>query len=129
MIIRVVLLSALAAIGWFVFLKRNRLPFHIVIVFAMLAVGAVAVVFPEDTDVIANFVGIGRGVDLIMYVIHVAVLFVLLHYFTKFVELERNVTTLTRELAILRAEVERVAPPERAPQPAPGTAATPANRA
>jgi len=109
--IRVFLLSALAGIGWFVFLKRNRLPFHIVIVFAMLVAGAVAVIFPEDTHVIANFVGIGRGVDLIMYVIHVAVLFVLLHYFTKFVELERNVTTLTRELAILRAEVERVAPP------------------
>lgn len=118
MIIRVILLSALAAIGWFVFLKRNRLPFHIVIVFAMLVTGAVAVIFPEDTDVIANLVGIGRGVDLIMYVIHVAVLFVLLHYFTKFVELERNVTTLTREIAILRAEVERISPPERAPQTA-----------
>jgi hypothetical protein len=118
MIIRVILLSAFAAIGWFVFLKRNRLPFHIMIVFAMIAAGAVAVVFPEYTDVVANWVGIGRGVDLIMYVVDITVLFVLLHYFTKFVELERHVTTLTRELAILRTEVERVAPPERAPQPA-----------
>lgn len=118
MIIRVILLSALAAIGWFVFLKRNRLPFHIVIVFGMLAAGGAAVIFPEETDVIANWVGIGRGVDLIGYVVDVTVLFVLLHYFTKFVELERQVTTLTRELAILRTEVERVAPPERAPQTA-----------
>ncbi len=118
MIIRVILLSALGAIGWFVFLKRNRLPFHIVIVFAMLAVGGAAVIFPEQTDVVANWFGIGRGVDLIGYVVDVTVLFVLLHYFTKFVELERQVTTLTRELAILRTEVERVAPPERAPQTA-----------
>lgn len=110
MIIRVILLSALAGIGWFVFLKRNRLPFHIVIVFGMLACGAAAVMFPEDTDVIANFLGIGRGVDLIGYVVDVTVLFVLLHYFTKFVELERHLTAVTRELAILRAEVERVAP-------------------
>lgn len=116
MIIRVILLSALAAIGWFVFLKRNRMPFHIVIVFGMLATGGAAVIFPEHTDVVANFFGIGRGVDLIGYVVDVTVLFVLLHYFTKFVELERHVTTLTRELAILRTEVERVAPPERAPQ-------------
>jgi small membrane protein len=116
MIIRVILLSALAAIGWFVFLKRNRLPFHIVIVFGMLAAGGAAVIFPEETDVIANWVGIGRGVDLIGYVVDVTVLFVLLHYFTKFVELERHVTTLTREIAILRGEIERVAPPERATQ-------------
>jgi len=119
MIIRVILLSALAAIGWFVFLKRNRLPFHIVIVFGMLATGGAAVIFPEQTDVVANFIGIGRGVDLINYLVDVTVLFVLLHYFTKFVELERHVTALTRELAILRAEVERVAPSEQAASSAP----------
>ena len=106
MIIRIVLLSALAAIGWFVFLKRNRLPFHIVLVFAMLGAGGFAVIFPEQTDLIANFVGVGRGVDLITYVIEVTVLFVLLHYYTKFVELQRKLTDVVRELAIIRAELE-----------------------
>ena len=119
MIIRIVLLSALVAIGWFVFLKRNRLPFHIVIVFAMLCAGAAAVIFPEQTNVVAHFVGVGRGVDLITYVIEVTVLFVLLHYFTKFVELQRQLTDVTRELAILRAEVDRVAPPAAKPDDKP----------
>jgi small membrane protein len=107
MIIRIVLLAAFAAIGWFVFLKRNRLPFHIVIVFAMLFAAVLAVLFPEKTDGIANFVGVGRGVDLIMYVVDVIVLFVLLHYYTKFVEVQRKLTDVVRELAILRAEVDR----------------------
>lgn len=111
MIIRIVLLTALAAIGWFVFLKRNRLPIHIVIVFAMLAVGGAAVIFPEETDKVANFVGVGRGVDLITYVIEVTVLFVLIHYYTKFVELQRQLTDLVRELSIVRAELERRPPP------------------
>ncbi len=110
MIIRIILLAALASIGWFVFLKRNRLPVHIVTVFGMLAIGGAAVLFPEQTDVVANFVGVGRGVDLITYVIEVTVLFVLIHYYTKFVELQRQLTDVVRELAILRAEVERVAP-------------------
>lgn len=114
MIIRIVLLAALAAIGWFVFLKRNRLPFHIVFVFGMLGAGGLAVMFPEETDKIANVVGVGRGVDLITYVVEVTVLFVLLHYYTKFVELQRQLTEVTRELAILRAEVDRVAPPATA---------------
>jgi hypothetical protein len=121
MIIRIVLLSALAAIGWFVFLKRNRLPFHILTVFAMLIVGAIAVIFPDATDRVANFVGVGRGVDLITYVIEVTVLFVLLHYYTKFVELQRQLTEVTRELAILRAEVNRVAPPQPATRDTSGT--------
>lgn len=108
MIIRIVLLAALAAIGWFVFLKRNRLPFHIVIVFAMLAAGAFAVLLPGKTDEIANFVGVGRGVDLITYVIEVTVLFVLLHYYTKFVELQRQLTDVVRELSIARGELEEL---------------------
>lgn len=112
MIIRIVLLTALGAIGWFVFLKRNRLPIHIVIVFAMLAVGGAAVIFPEETDKVANFVGVGRGVDLITYVIEVTVLFVLIHYYTKFVELQRQLTDMVRELAIVRAELERRPPPK-----------------
>jgi hypothetical protein len=107
MIIRIILLSALAAIGWFVFLKRNRMPFHIVTIFIMLGVGAAAVLFAEDTDVIANFVGVGTGADLVTYLIEVTVLFVLLHYYTKFVELQRQLTDVVRELAILRAEVDR----------------------
>jgi small membrane protein len=113
MIIRIVLLGALAAIGWFVFLRRNRLPVHIVLVFAMLGAGALAVMFPEETDIIANFVGVGRGVDLITYVIEVTVLFVLLHYYTKFVELQRQLTDVVRELAILRAEVEKAPPADK----------------
>ncbi len=125
MIIRILLLLGLAAIGWFIFLRRNRLPFHLVTMFAMLAAGAVAVVIPQETDRIAQFVGVGRGADLIVYLAIVAVLFVLVHYFAKFVELEHKVTQLTRELAILRAEVERVVPPAtaaaepRATRPAP----------
>ena len=126
MIIRILLLLGLAAIGWFIFLKRNRLPFHIVTMFGLLAAGAVAVVVPQQTDRIAHFVGVGRGADLIIYLVIVAVLFVLIHYFSKFVELEQKVTQLTRELAILRAEVERVVPPAtQSPQPQPTVADPP----
>ncbi len=133
MIIRILLLLGLAAIGWFIFLRRNRLPFHIVLMFAMLGAGAIAVVVPQETDRIAQFVGVGRGADLIVYLVIVAVLFVLLHYFSKFVELEQKVTQLTRELAILRAEVERVVPPvtstERAEVDPPDADEAPARRA
>jgi hypothetical protein len=110
MIIRILLLAGIAAIGWLVFLRRKRMPFHIVTVFALLGAGAIAVVFPDTTDEVARLVGVGRGADLVTYVAIIAVLFVLIHYYTKFVELQRNLTELTRQLAIFRAEVERERP-------------------
>jgi hypothetical protein len=110
MIFRIALLAGVTAIGWFVFLRRNKLPFHIVTIFGLLGAGALAAITPKTTDDIAQAVGVGRGADLITYISIVAILFVLLHYYTKFVELQRSVTQLTRELALLRAEL-RPQPP------------------
>jgi hypothetical protein len=121
MIIRILLLAGLAAIGWLVFLRRNKLPFHIVTVFGLLVAGAVAVVSPNLTDDVAKLVGVGRGADLVTYISIVAILFVLVHYYTKFVELQRNLTQLAREMAILRADLEnatRAAAAATAPRPA-----------
>ncbi len=110
MAIRILLLAGIAAIGWLVFLRRNRLPFHIVIVFGLLGLGALAVVFPESTNELANYVGVGRGADLITYLLEIVVMFVLVHYYTKFVELQRQLTQVTREVALLRAELEKLPP-------------------
>ena len=117
MIIRFLMIAGLATIGWLVFLRRNKLPIHIVVVFALMAAGAWAVMFPEGTDDIANYVGVGRGVDLITYLFEITALFVLIHYYTKFVEIQRQVTDLTRELAILRADLDRERTPPASPQP------------
>ena len=106
MIIRALLLLGLASIGWFVFLKRNRLPFHIVVVFGLLIAAGAAVMFPDITQDVANLVGVGRGADLVTYVSIVAIMFVLIHYYTKFVELQRKLTEMTREVAIMRADLD-----------------------
>jgi hypothetical protein len=111
MIIRFLMLFGLAAIGWLVFLRRNKLPIHIVIVFGLLGTGGWAVLFPEQTDVIANYVGVGRGADLVTYLFEITAMFVLIHYYTKFVELQRQLTELVREMALLRADLERDRPP------------------
>lgn len=121
MIIRILLLLGLAATGWLVFLRRNRLPFHIMTVFVLIAAGAVAVVVPDSTNRVAHIVGVGRGADLVTYIAIIAVMFVLVHYYTKFVDLQRQITTLTRELAILRADLDRAQPPGAA-----GSAGAPA---
>jgi hypothetical protein len=49
-----------------------------------------------------------RGTDLVLYISVVAMMFVLVHYYTKFVELQRKLTDMTREVAILRTDLDRV---------------------
>ncbi len=110
MIIRILLLIGLAATGWLIFLRRNKLPFHILTVFGLLGAGAAAVVFPNLADDAARLVGVGRGADLVEYIAVVVVMFVLMHYYTKFVELQQQVTHLTRELAIMRADIAKQQP-------------------
>jgi hypothetical protein len=104
MLIRILLLAGLSATGFFVFLRRNRLPLHIMTVFLLLGAGAVAVIVPDVTTDVAHLVGVGRGADLVLYIAIVAVLFVLLHYYSKFVELQAKMTELTRQMAIMKAE-------------------------
>jgi hypothetical protein len=108
MIIRILLLSGLAAIGYLVFLRRSRLQ-HIVLVFGILTLAAGAVLFPELTNDVAHFVGVGRGADLITYLVQVGLLFIVLHYYTKFVDLQRQITHLVREIALLRGERDQAA--------------------
>jgi len=106
MIIRVLLLSCLAAIGYLGFVRRHRLPVHILLLFSILGVAALAVVFPDATNIVSQWVGVGRGADLIAYLVQVSLLFISLHYYTKFIDQERQIAELVRQLAILRAEVE-----------------------
>jgi small membrane protein len=113
MLIRIILLSAIALIAYFAFLRRHKAPLHIMVVFGVLAVAAGLVIAPELSSNVAHKVGVGRGVDLINYIVQLAVIFIVIHYFTKFVELNQQITRLTREMAFLRARLEEkeAAPP------------------
>lgn len=115
MLTRILLLAALALIGYRFFLRRHKLPVNIIVLFAFLGAGALMVIFPDATNDLAHLFGVGRGADLVNYLFEVAVLYVLLHYYTKFVEHEAELTRLVRELALLRAELDE----RRAGEPPP----------
>ena len=58
------------------------------------------VVFPNATQRVANFVGIGRGVDLVIY-LALLILFSALFYLIVRVErIERDITKIVREMAL-----------------------------
>jgi hypothetical protein len=79
-----------------------------VILFAvgLLVIGMI--LFPDATTVVANRVGVGRGVDLVIYIALIGQSFLLLQRIAKERQIERRMTDFVRTVALQSA-----APPKR----------------
>ena len=64
----------------------------------------VVVVLPQTTDTLARFVGVGRGVDAIMYISIIALFYFVFRLLVRIEEVEREITKLVRTLAIHEKE-------------------------
>jgi hypothetical protein len=62
---------------------------------------------PEWSTQIANYFGIGRGVDFLFYIAHITLFFVVLLYYFKFKILETKFAKLTREISIEKTRSQR----------------------
>ena len=74
------------------------------IVLFLAAMGIAMTVVPDFTTIVANAVGVGRGVDLFFYLAILGLAFVCLLLYSRIRELQESVTELTRALAIKRAD-------------------------
>ncbi len=71
---------------------------------AFWVIVGVVVVLPQTTDTLARFVGVGRGVDAIMYVSILALFYAVFRLLVRIEEVEREITKLVRTLAIHEKE-------------------------
>ena len=55
---------------------------------------------PEWSSAIAQFLGVGRGADLLFYLSHLVLFFVAFMYYLKFKDIELKFAKLVRRLAI-----------------------------
>lgn len=67
---------------------------------------AIAVQWPELTTGVAGRLGIGRGADLVLYLVAITFLVSVFFFYQKHRQLEAEITTLVRRLA-LREAAER----------------------
>jgi small membrane protein len=118
MIIKVLLVVALGSAVLFAMrtqARGNHLAVRRIAAAGFLMAGALAVLFPETTTVVANWVGVGRGTDLLLYVLVVAFLFVTIGLYQRLHSLERRFVDLARELALSRALGDSVATEDSRP--------------
>jgi hypothetical protein len=69
--------------------------------------GVYAVVRPEDVSVVASWLGVGRGTDLLLYALVVVFTFATLNAYLRFKELELRYARLARAIALRQAEAPR----------------------
>ena len=99
LLILVALAFLVVYLGYFRSVLRDRL-----IAFGIFASVILAVLFPEFTTTVANAVGVGRGTDLILYLLVVGSVFAVVMLATRLMSIENTLTELVRQLAILNAD-------------------------
>jgi small membrane protein len=78
------IIRPIAAVGWTI---------------AWIAAGIV-IALPDVTSTIANLVGVGRGVDLVLYAAVIALFFLVFRIFISLDRIEREITEVVRREAL-----------------------------
>lgn len=107
MIIKVLLIAA--ALGFGVLLVRERAPGRQQLLrrlagLLVVGLGIVAVLWPMITTRVANAIGVGRGTDLVLYVLVMVFIYTALATSQRIHHLERQITLLVREIALKNVE-------------------------
>ncbi|MFP5021086.1 DUF2304 domain-containing protein [Pseudonocardia phyllosphaerae] len=105
----ILVLAALGALAYFVrsgqtvgVRASKRLAF-----FGFVLLNIYAVLRPDDVTMVARLLGIGRGTDLIVYLLVVALLFATLNSYLRDREISQHLTNLARQVAVRDAELDR----------------------
>ena len=116
MLIQVVLIAAVA-VGVLLLARgsggarNNAVRRLALIAFAIVAV--LAILFPDLTNTVAGWFGVGRGADLLLYALVVVFFYSMWRSARRSAATDRRVTLLARELALLTAEQETAANEQR----------------
>lgn len=81
--------------------KKNETTAKETIVWGLLwIIVAVVVALPQTTTLIANYLGVGRGVDVIVYLSIVVIFYILFRIFIRLEKIERDITKLVRNVSL-----------------------------
>ncbi len=103
MIIKIVIIIFVLVVLWRTFwrFRRNDITLRELIIWSVfwLLVAVVALV-PKATDVVARFVGVERGADLLVYLSIMVLFFAVFKIIVKLEKIDRDVTVVVRKMAL-----------------------------
>ena len=65
-------------------------------------IGGVAVIYPDSTGRLAEIIGVGRGVDVVVYIAIVILFYLLFKMYNRTNTMEKEITKLVRTIALLK---------------------------
>lgn len=106
-----ILIQLILIIGFVVFLLRvladpasYQLRAWTKILATLFVIAAIlSVIFPDATNTIAHRAGVGRGADLLLYLLTLAFIFVMFNSYTQEKRLQKRIVLLARKVAIIEA--------------------------
>lgn len=109
------LLAVIFGLLWFALHHRSSTEaraFRRIAFLGLTVLIVLAVLFPEVLTDIANAFGIGRGADLVIYLVAIGLLFFSVSTYLKFGDMDRRITLLSRHIALLesKGDVGRIDP-------------------
>lgn len=111
MIIKLLLLASLVGAG-LLLLRGRPTALNLLVrrglTLAAIGAGVVAVLFPAAVTEVANTVGVGRGTDLVVYVLAVTFLFVSIALYLRLGQMQDRLVEVARRHALLEAEVHEL---------------------
>jgi small membrane protein len=111
------ILAVLLMVGYFITRRGSaRASAWVKLIFlAFLAFGVYALLRPDDLTVIAGWVGVGRGTDLVLYGLVVAFAFTTISTYLRFRDIEIKYARLARSVALQNAANENKHEPQQPP--------------
>lgn len=111
-VIKIILITSFLVMGVILFIPRKGdrpLALRRITLAVLLLAAIVGVAFPDLTTQVANVLGVGRGVDLLVYGLVVVFIYHSISSKSRFAQSDQRVTELARRLAIAEAENARMA--------------------
>ncbi|MBI3290975.1 DUF2304 domain-containing protein [Candidatus Falkowbacteria bacterium] len=101
--IKVIIIVFIAFVLWRTFIRFKKKDITgrelgIWTIFWLLVIGATLV--PRQTDTIAQFVGVERGADLLVYLSIIVLFFVVFKIIVKLEKIDRDITTVVRATSL-----------------------------
>jgi hypothetical protein len=107
MIIKLILLASLAGAA-LLLIRGKRSALNLLLrrslTLVVILVGGAAVLFPGAVTEVAQAVGVGRGTDLVLYLLCVTFLFVTIALYLRLNEMHDRYVELARQLALHEAD-------------------------
>jgi hypothetical protein len=107
-VLQIIAVVIIALAGFFLLrnggARQQALRRIVMLIFVLVA--AFSVFFPQVWTWVANLLGIGRGADLLLYLLVLIFIGFVANTYRRFRQLENSLTTVSRELALLKYQVE-----------------------